>query len=96
MSDKFKSFFEDGLIATEEHHAAHNEMSKIIDAIFVKYMEKGYSPREIAGLLHLVVGASGANKCVKLTVERTKERRKKRAEATIVANLSDNPTTEES
>jgi hypothetical protein len=77
MADKLKSFYIDGLLPTDEHNAALDDMASIIQTVFKKYVDEGYSPREITGMLHAVVGRIGAIKSVELTMERVKGRKKK-------------------
>lgn len=65
----FKSFYKDGLQPSQECLDFQKEADIVMNAIYKKYMELGYSPREITAILHSVVGSFGATKTVQLTMK---------------------------
>lgn len=74
--EKLKSLYKDGLMPTKEFHDVAKDMAENINNIFKKYIDQGYSPREITELLHNIVSSVGADKCLLLTVKRHAEQKK--------------------
>ena len=74
--EKFKSLYKDGLVPTKEFHDVAKNAGENINSLFKKYIDEGYSPREITELLHNIVSAVGADKCLLLTVKRHAEHKK--------------------
>lgn len=74
--EKFKSLYQDGLIPTKEFHDIAKDVSKNVETLFKKYIDEGYSPREITELLYNIVGCVGTEKALLLTVKRRADRKK--------------------
>jgi hypothetical protein len=69
----FKSLYKDGLIPTKEFHEIEKQVSKTLTEIFNCYINKGYSPREIAELVHSCTGLVCSEKAIFLTLRKKLE-----------------------
>lgn len=75
-NSEFKSLYQDGLIPTKEYHDISKDILKTIDDVFKKYIEAGYSPRELTALTHSITECIGSEKAILLTLKKRKNLKK--------------------